>query len=105
MKRIACIFLAEIVLTGMLVTLAGAQSEPLGDYARAVRKGDKKSKESQAAGGDSDSSDDSASQETPSTETAGTPAKAETAKVSPAPVVNFHFMPHALPASWPCIST
>jgi hypothetical protein len=42
MKRIACIFLAEIVLTGMLVTLAGAQSEPLGDYARGVRKGDKK---------------------------------------------------------------
>jgi len=42
MKRIAYVFLAEIVLTGMLVTLAGAQSEPLGDYARAVRKGDKK---------------------------------------------------------------
>src|SRR5216683_617413 len=42
MKRIAYVFLAEIVLTGMLVALAGAQSEPLGDYARAVRKGDKK---------------------------------------------------------------
>src|SRR6266403_5124196 len=42
MKRIAYVFLAEIVLTGMLVMLAGAQSEPLGDYARAVRKGDKK---------------------------------------------------------------
>ena len=41
MKRIAYVFLAAIVLTGMLVTLAGAQSEPLGDYARAVRKGDK----------------------------------------------------------------
>src|SRR6266404_3422354 len=54
-----------------------------------ARKADKKSKENQPAGGDSDSSDDSASQETPSTETAGTPARAETAKVSPAPVVNF----------------
>jgi hypothetical protein len=42
MKRIACIVLAEILLTGMLVALAGAQSEPLGDYARAIRKDDKK---------------------------------------------------------------
>src|SRR5712664_8552 len=42
MKRIAYVFLAEIVLTGMLVMLAGAQSEPLGDYARAVRKENKK---------------------------------------------------------------
>ena len=42
MKRIAYIFLAEIVLGGMLVTLAGAQSEPLGDYARSIRKDDKK---------------------------------------------------------------
>jgi hypothetical protein len=42
MKRIAYIFLAEIVLGGMLVTLAGAQSEPLGDYARSIRKNDKK---------------------------------------------------------------
>ncbi len=42
MKRIAYIFLAEIVLGGMLVSLAGAQSEPLGDYARSIRKDDKK---------------------------------------------------------------
>ena len=42
MKRIAYVFLAEIVLSGMLVTLAGAQSEPLGDYARSIRKEDKK---------------------------------------------------------------
>jgi hypothetical protein len=42
MKRIAYIVLAEILLTGMLVALAGAQSEPLGDYARAIRKDDKK---------------------------------------------------------------
>jgi hypothetical protein len=42
MKRIAYIFLAEIVLGGMLVTLAAAQSEPLGDYARSIRKDDKK---------------------------------------------------------------
>ena len=42
MKRIAYIFLAEIVLGGMLVTLAGAQSQPLGDYARSIRKDDKK---------------------------------------------------------------
>ena len=41
MKRIAYVFLAEIVLTGMLVALAGAQSEPLGDYARTVRKDEK----------------------------------------------------------------
>jgi hypothetical protein len=42
MKCIAYVFLAEIVLSGILVTLAGAQSEPLGDYARAIRKEDKK---------------------------------------------------------------
>ena len=41
MKRIAYVFLAAIVLTGMLVTVSGAQSEPLGDYARSVRKEDK----------------------------------------------------------------
>ena len=38
MKRIAYVFLAEIVLAGMLASAAGAQSEPLGDYARAIRK-------------------------------------------------------------------
>ena len=42
MKRIGYVFLAEIVLTGVLATLAGAQSQPLGDYARAVRKEEKK---------------------------------------------------------------
>ena len=41
MKRIAYVFLAEIVLTGMLVGVSGAQSEPLGDYARSIRKEDK----------------------------------------------------------------
>ena len=41
MKRIAYVFLAAIVLTGMLVTVSAAQSEPLGDYARSVRKEDK----------------------------------------------------------------
>jgi hypothetical protein len=37
MKRIAYVF-AGVLLTSMLVTLAAAQSQPLGDYARAVRK-------------------------------------------------------------------
>src|ERR1700681_4210628 len=41
MKRIAYVFLAEVVLAGMLVAVSGAQSEPLGDYARSIRKGDK----------------------------------------------------------------
>jgi hypothetical protein len=41
MKRIAYVFLAEIVLTGMLVGVSGAQSQPLGDYARSIRKEDK----------------------------------------------------------------
>ncbi len=40
MKRIGYVLL-EVVLAGMLVTLAGAQSEPLGDYARTVRKTEK----------------------------------------------------------------
>lgn len=40
MKRIGSVLL-EVVLAGMLVTLAGAQSEPLGDYARTVRKTEK----------------------------------------------------------------
>jgi hypothetical protein len=42
MKRIAYVVLAELLLTGALVTLAPAQSEPLGDYARSIRKEDKK---------------------------------------------------------------
>jgi hypothetical protein len=41
MKRIAYVFLAEVVLAVMLVAVSGAQSEPLGDYARSVRKEDK----------------------------------------------------------------
>ena len=43
MKRIGYVVLAEIVLAGLLVSLAGAQSsESLGDYARSVRKEEKK---------------------------------------------------------------
>ena len=42
MKRMGHVFFAEVVLTGVLVSLAGAQSQPLGDYARTVRKEDKK---------------------------------------------------------------
>jgi hypothetical protein len=42
MKRIAYVFLTEILLSGLLITLAGAQSQPLGDYARAIRKEDKR---------------------------------------------------------------
>jgi hypothetical protein len=45
MKRIAYIWIAGLILTGMTASFAGAQSttqeKPLGDYARAVRK-DKK---------------------------------------------------------------
>jgi hypothetical protein len=41
MKRIAYVFLAEVILAGMLVAVSAAQSEPLGDYARSVRKDDK----------------------------------------------------------------
>jgi hypothetical protein len=38
MKRITYVWLAGIMLTGILVTSSAAQSEPLGDYARTVRK-------------------------------------------------------------------
>ena len=41
MKRMGYVFLAEVVLMGVLASLAGAQSEPLGDYARSVRKEEK----------------------------------------------------------------
>lgn len=41
MKRIALVVLAEVVLAGLLATVSGAQSEPLGDYARSVRKDEK----------------------------------------------------------------
>jgi hypothetical protein len=38
MKRIAYVWLAGAILVGTLAALAGAQSESLGDYARAARK-------------------------------------------------------------------
>lgn len=38
MKRITYVWLAGVMLAGILVTSSGAQSEPLGDYARAARK-------------------------------------------------------------------
>ncbi len=41
MKRIGYVFMAEVILAGTLVSLAGAQSQPLGDYARSVRKDEK----------------------------------------------------------------
>src|SRR3954451_23960955 len=41
MKRMGYVCLAEVVLTGVLTSLAGAQSQPLGDYARSVRKEEK----------------------------------------------------------------
>jgi hypothetical protein len=41
MKRMGFVFLAEVILTGVLASLAGAQSQPLGDYARSVRKEEK----------------------------------------------------------------
>jgi hypothetical protein len=42
MKRITSAVLVQFVLAGLLVTLAGAQSQSLGDYARSVRKEEKK---------------------------------------------------------------
>jgi hypothetical protein len=44
MKSIAYVCLAAMILAVTLTTLAGAQSEPLGDYARAVRKEKKQEK-------------------------------------------------------------
>ena len=44
MKSIAYVWLAVAIFAGTLTTLAGAQSEPLGDYARAVRKEKKQEK-------------------------------------------------------------
>ena len=44
MKSIAYVWLAAMILAVTLTTLAGAQSEPLGDYARAVRKEKKQEK-------------------------------------------------------------
>ncbi len=38
MKRITYVGIAAVILAGMLCPSAGAQSEPLGDYARQVRK-------------------------------------------------------------------
>jgi hypothetical protein len=44
MKRIAYVWLAATILASTLTMFAGAQSEPLGDYARAVRKEKKQEK-------------------------------------------------------------
>ena len=44
MKRIAYVCFAGTILAGMLTMQAAAQSEPLGDYARAVRKEKKQEK-------------------------------------------------------------
>ena len=41
MKRIVCIWVSAMMLALVLITLGAAQSQPLGDYARAARK-DKK---------------------------------------------------------------
>jgi uncharacterized coiled-coil protein SlyX len=49
MKHIAHVWLAGIILAGMLVTLAGAQSQSLGDYARAARKDKDKDKKQPVA--------------------------------------------------------
>jgi hypothetical protein len=38
MKRIAYVWLVGVMFVGILVTSSGAQSQPLGDYARAARK-------------------------------------------------------------------
>jgi hypothetical protein len=42
MKRMTSMVLAQFFLAGLLLTLAGGQSQSLGDYARSVRKEDKK---------------------------------------------------------------
>jgi hypothetical protein len=42
MKHMTSAVLAPFVLAGLLVTLAGGQSQSLGDYARSVRKEEKK---------------------------------------------------------------
>jgi len=44
MKRIAYVWLAATILAGSMTVVSGAQSEPLGDYARAVRKEKKQEK-------------------------------------------------------------
>ena len=46
MKRIVYVWLAGVILAGTLVTAAGAQSQSLGDYARAARKDKDKDKKS-----------------------------------------------------------
>src|SRR6202022_2681439 len=42
MKHMTSAVLAQFILAGLLVTLGGAQSQSLGDYARSVRKEEKK---------------------------------------------------------------
>ena len=44
MKRIAYVWMAATIFASTMTVMAGAQSEPLGDYARAVRKEKKQEK-------------------------------------------------------------
>jgi hypothetical protein len=71
MKRIAYVFLAEVVLTGILVGVSGAQSEPLGDYARSIRKEDKAPASAKKYDNDNLPSSDSISVVGNSTDSAG----------------------------------
>ena len=71
MKCIAFVFLAEVVLTGMLVGVSGAQSEPLGDYARSIRKEDKAPASAKKYDNDNLPSSDSISVVGKSTDSAG----------------------------------
>ena len=54
MKRITYVWMAATILASTLTLMAGAQSEPLGDYARAVRKEKKQEKMESAKRFDND---------------------------------------------------
>jgi hypothetical protein len=54
MKRIAYVWMAATILASTMTMMAGAQSEPLGDYARAVRKEKKQEKMESAKRFDND---------------------------------------------------
>jgi hypothetical protein len=54
MKRIAYVWMAATILASTISVMAGAQSEPLGDYARAVRKEKKQEKMESAKRFDND---------------------------------------------------
>jgi len=54
MKRITYVWIAATILASTMTTMAGAQSEPLGDYARAVRKEKKQEKMESAKRFDND---------------------------------------------------